>query len=132
MRFSKETPWKASEMPNSTFQPGDWVIYRKSKRSAAPGPRAQQVSPSSKGDTYGYVVDKFWIVTEVVEGSHIKLKTRRGKEHLIALDDQNLRPLRFWQRWLYRRRFEEVQRAIAQNGQTPNGQPSPHLAMPDQ
>ncbi len=127
-----EIPWKASEMPNSTFQPGDWVIYRKSKRSADPGPCAEQVSPSSKGDTYGYVVDKFWIVTEVVEGSHVRLKTRRGKEHLIPMDDRNLRPLRFWQRWLYRRRFEEVQRAIHQNGQASMGYSSPPHAMPNE
>jgi hypothetical protein len=115
-------------MATSTFQPGDWVIYRKSKRSAAPGPRAQQVSPSSKGDNYSYVVDKFWIVAEVLNGSHLKLKTRRGKEHIIPLDDQNLRPLKFWQRWLYRRRFQEVERALKQNGQAVIEKRPSHMA----
>ena len=102
-------------MDKRTLQPGDWVIYRKSKQSPAPGPRAQQVLPSTKGDIYSYVVDKFWIVADVVNGSHVRLKTRRGKEHVIPMDDQNLRPLSFWQRWLYRRRFQEVERAL-QNG----------------
>jgi hypothetical protein len=100
-------------MAKSTLQVGDWVIYRKSKQSAAPGPRAQQVSPSPKGETYNYVVDKFWIVTELMDGSHVKLKTRRGKEHIVPLDDRNLRLLTFWQRWLYRRRFQEVEQALA-------------------
>lgn len=103
-------------MARRAIQPGDWVIYRKSKRSVVPGPRAQQVLPASKGDTYSYVVDKYWIVAEIVNGSHARLKTRRGKEHVISLEDDNLRPLKFWQRWLYHRRFQEVERAL-KNGE---------------
>ena len=109
-------------MARISYQVGDWVIYRKSKQSPIPGPRAQQVSPSPRGDVYSYVVDKFWIVTEVLGENHLKLRTRRGKEHLISADDRNLRPVRFWERWLYRRRFEDVAHSQEQNG---NGNGTP-------
>ena len=103
-------------MMKANYQIGDWVIYRKSKQSPIPGPRAQQVSPSPRGEAYSYVVDKFWIVSEVVDENHVRLRTRRGKEHLVSTVDRTLRPVRFWERWLYRRRFEEVARSQQQNG----------------
>jgi hypothetical protein len=99
-------------MARRNYQTGDWVIYRKSKQSPLPGPRAQQVNPSPRGEVYSYVVDKFWIVTEVLPGNRLKLRTRRGKEHELPADDPNLRPVRFWERWLYHQRFEDVARAI--------------------
>lgn len=99
-------------MASQNYQVGDWVIYRKSKQSPVPGPRAQQISPSAHGDLYSYVVDKFWIVTERLDADRLRLRTRRGKEHVLSADDPNLRPVRFWERWLYRRRFEEVARSL--------------------
>ena len=100
-------------MAKARYQVGDWVIYRKSKQSPVPGSRARQVSPSTHGDLYSYVVDKFWIVSEVVDENQLRLKTRRGKEHLISTDDRNLRPARFWERWLYRSRFAEIARSLS-------------------
>jgi hypothetical protein len=32
------------------MQSGDWVIYRKTKFSTHPGPRAQNVLPAERGD----------------------------------------------------------------------------------
>jgi hypothetical protein len=96
------------------------VIYRKSKQSPIPGPRARQVSPSSRGETYSYLVDKFWIVAEVVDEAHLRLRTRRGKEHVIAADDRSLRRIRFWERWLYHQRFAEVARSLEQNDDADN------------
>lgn len=104
-------------MSSAKLKVGDWVIYRKSKQSPVPGPRAQQVLPSRGGDHYSYVVDKFWIVSEVLKGNRVRLKTRRGKEHVLPIDDPNLRLARFWERWLYRHRFEDVERSI--NNSTP-------------
>lgn len=99
-------------MKNHPFQVGDWIIYRKSKQSPVPGPRAQQITPSSRGDAYSYVVDKFWVVAEVLSGEKIRLRTRRGKEHIVSVNDPNLRTPRFWERWLYRKRFSEVARSL--------------------
>ncbi len=103
-------------MRRHKFQPGDWVIYRKSKQSPLPGPRAKDVSPTAHGEDYSYVVDKFWIVQEVLgSGERLRLRTRRGKEHELSASDPNLWPARWWERWLYRQRFEEVDQAQSSN-----------------
>jgi hypothetical protein len=91
-----------------SFGPGDWVIYRKSKRSTTPGRRARLVMASMKGEKYSYVVDKFWIVEAVLPGNKLLLKTRRGKVHQISGDDLNLRRANLWYRIMYRHRFIEA------------------------
>ena len=96
-------------MSKSRFKPGDWVIYRKQKRSASPGPRAQQTSPSPKGETYTYLVDKYWIVEEVLDDGTLRLRTRRGKEHIVQADDPRLRKPRWLEGWLLHVRFRSVE-----------------------
>ena len=46
---------------------GTPVIFRKTKCSTHPGPRARGVHPSRQGDMYNYVVDKLWIVAETLD-----------------------------------------------------------------
>jgi hypothetical protein len=87
------------------YRVGDWVVYRKSKYGAHPGPRAQDVRPASKGDRYSYIVDKFWVVEKILEDGQVLVRTRRGKRHQIASSDPDLRPANWFQRLLYRRRF---------------------------
>jgi hypothetical protein len=94
------------------FQSGDWVVYRKSKHGPAPGPRARQISPATQGEDYGYVVDKFWVVAESLDDGRVRLRTRRGKEHLIPAVDPILRRARWWERWLHRSRFQDVERQL--------------------
>ena len=86
------------------FRPGDLVIYRKYKHSASPGPRAKEVAPEAKGEEYSYCVDKFWVVT-AVDQRGVVLATRRGKNHVVDVDDPNLRLARWWERLLFRDRF---------------------------
>lgn len=90
------------------FHAGDWVVYRKTKFSTHPGPRAQNVNPAQRGDLYAYTVDKFWVVVDVLSNGQLILQTRRGKEHIIRADDPNLHRARWWERLLYRRRFALV------------------------
>ena len=90
------------------FHPGDWVIYRKSKYSDQPGPRAQNVSPAQHGDKYAYTVDKYWIVTDIRDDGRLVLHTRRGKEHLLRADDPDLHLARWWERLIYRTRFTSI------------------------
>jgi hypothetical protein len=94
------------------FKAGDWAIYRKQKVSPSPGPRAQMTTPSTRGETYAYLVDKFWIVRDVLADGRLRLVTRRGKEHLIASDDPRLRRPNWIQRWLQRDRFLAIEAAI--------------------
>ncbi|MCA9173888.1 MAG: hypothetical protein KDB14_05315 [Planctomycetales bacterium] len=89
------------------FQVGDWVVYRKTKFSASPGPRAVNVVPSAAGEEYSYQVDKYWVVVEVTDGKLV-LGTRRGKRHRVRLGDPCLRRASFWERRHHRRRFVDA------------------------
>lgn len=52
-------------MRHSTWRVGDWVIYRKQKRSESPGPRAEYVHLDEHGERYSYLVDKYWIIENI-------------------------------------------------------------------
>ncbi len=103
----------------SNWKSGDWAIYRKSKQGANPGRRAAQVIASPKGENYRYVVDKFWIVDEVLEDGRVRLVTARGKVHTIESNDPNLRRPGFLQRFLWRERFVQVE--AGRSGGSPQG-----------
>ena len=91
------------------WKTGDWAVYRKSKQGANPGRRAAHVMASPKGETYGYVVDKFWVVDEVLVDGRLRLVTARGKLHVVSPDDPNLRRPGLVQRFLWRDRFALVE-----------------------
>lgn len=93
----------------SRFSAGDWVIYRKPKSSAAPGPRARAVAPARFGDDYRYYVEKFWVVVGLENDGRLRVRTRRGKQHVLSPGDLNLRRARWWERVLYRGRFRNVE-----------------------
>ena len=90
------------------YQPGDWVVFRKTKFSRQPGRRAAQIAPAANGDGYSYLVDKFWVVEDVLTDGKVRLKTRRGKTHTMPASDPRLRSANLWERFLYRQRFEET------------------------
>ena len=90
------------------FKPGDFVVYSKQKVSKSPGPRASEVSPAAKGDTYAYVVDKYWIVSAINDDGTLTLRTRRGKEHVIPPDDPLLRHLTWWERLWHSGRYRNI------------------------
>lgn len=92
-----------------TYEVGDYVVYRMSKYSSHPGPRAQHVHPMAKGENFSYVVDKFWIVAAIEDDGQLRLRTRTGKEHLVTPSDRNLRRANFWERWFKRNRFPELE-----------------------
>ncbi len=90
------------------FQIGDPVIYMMTKQSSHPTLRATKVSPSAHGDQYNYVVEKFWVVSEITEDGNLIVQTRRGKSRELSKTDPNLKRANWWHRWLYRNRFPEV------------------------
>jgi hypothetical protein len=95
-------------MSRRAFQKGDWVVFRRRKYTTHPGPRAQAVHATAHGDEYSYVVDKFWIVDDVLADGNLLLRTRRGKTHTLRADDPNLRFASFWERLRHRARFIEL------------------------
>lgn len=86
------------------YSVGDQVVYRKSKRSTAPGPRAKNIQPASHGEDYGYSVDKYWRVAQIKDNAVIVV-TRKGKVHELSTDDRSLRPARWWERIFLGGRF---------------------------
>ena len=82
----------------SGLQEGDVVVYLKKKASNKPGTRARQIYPAPGGDTYSYLVEKFWTVEDVLENGQIVVTTRRGKHHRLQIDDPNLRKAGLWKR----------------------------------
>ena len=78
-------------MSNRELDRGDRVIYRASKVTPNPGPRAEQIAPERRGEYYRYYVDKFWIVEEVRDDGMLVLVTRRGKRREVSADDPRLR-----------------------------------------
>lgn len=96
-------------MKTTEWNRGDWVVYQMQKRSVSPGPRATDVHPAGSGDTYSYVVEKYWVVSEVRDDGTLVLQTRRGKTHEVSPDDFRLRKPRWLERWLLSQRFPQIE-----------------------
>ncbi len=92
-------------MMKTSFRPGDLVIYRKTKHSRQPGPRASNIQPARHGETYSYTVDKYWVVEEILNDGTIVVATRTGKKNRVHPDDHMLQRANWFQRLLYRSRF---------------------------
>lgn len=94
-------------MRTERFRNGDPVIFTKTKFSVHPGPRAEQISPASHGETYSYLVKKFWTVIDRTD-DRLLVQTRRGKRHWLNLDDPALRAPTLWEQIRFRERFPEI------------------------
>jgi hypothetical protein len=90
------------------FKPGDPVVFRKSKRSSHPGPRAAHIDPEPRGEQYSYVVDKFWVVSEVRSDGSLLVRTRRGKTHVLRPDHPSLRRANLLDRLFRATRFPRL------------------------
>ncbi len=91
-----------------SFHPGDYLIYRKSKVSPHPGPRARNIQPAENGDSYYYEVDKFWTLADVLDDGRLLAVTRTGKRVCITPSDARLRKARLVDWVRYHRRFPSV------------------------
>lgn len=90
------------------YRPGDLVVFVVSKISREPGPRAHDIHPAPFGETYQYIVEKYWTVRSRAADGTLELVTRRGKIHYVRADDPRLRPARLWERWFHRERFPDL------------------------
>lgn len=87
------------------YKPGDHVVYRKTKFSTHPGPRAMRIRGAARGDDYNYVVDKLWTVKAVRRDGMLEVVTRRGKTHLLSPRDRSLRKASVLDEMKFRGRF---------------------------
>lgn len=87
---------------------GTPVVYRRTKHSRSPGPRAAVITPAKHGDSYSYVVDKFWVVVERLSSDEIVVMTRRGKQLTLNPDDPNLRRANLFERLMHHKRFPKL------------------------
>ena len=90
------------------LEPGDPVIYRKSKASTRPGPRARNVQASENGDDYYYDVDKYWTLSDVLADGRLVVVTRTGKRLYLPPQDGRLRKAGLLERFRYRSRFPSL------------------------
>ena len=97
-----------SEDRRSVLEVGDPIIYRVQKVSPHPGLRARSVHPAQRGDTYCYMVDKFWTVGDVLRDGRIVAVTRTNKRRFLRPDDRNLRRAGLVERLRFRRRFPQL------------------------
>ena len=84
---------------------GDFVVFSKQKTSLHPSPRAKEIHPAQHGDTYSYIVDKFWKVVRVFDDDTIEIETRRGKRNRLNKNSPLLRKVGLWERLFYRNRL---------------------------
>jgi hypothetical protein len=90
---------------------GDVVVYRKLKVSAHPSPRAYDIHPAGQGDSYQYLIDKYWTIEQVLRDGRVVVITRTNKHHWLSPSDPNLRKAGLIIRLRYRKRFPELQAA---------------------
>jgi hypothetical protein len=105
---------------NHQFKVGDPVIYQRTKRSTHPGPRAEKIYADPHGETYTYIVDKFWRVKQVMDGGKLLLYTRRGKEHICHSTDRNLKRAGWITRLVRHNRFPDLGGNDLPDGKTAN------------
>jgi len=72
-----------------TYHIGDHVVYRTVKHSNHPGPRAEDIWASPRGEGYTYAVKKLWTVISV-SGNKVEVITNRGKHHFLDVSDPSM------------------------------------------
>lgn len=102
-------------MDSHNYKIGDPVVFRTTKYTARPGPRAEDIHPAPRGDNYTYHVDKFWVVAEVHNDGTLVVQTRRGKRHVIQADNPQLRHATRWERLRYAGRFPQIETLTTAN-----------------
>lgn len=104
-------------MIRRSIEPGDFVIYRKTKHSTHPGRRAANIQPARHGETYSYTVDKYWTVLAVQPDGRLLVGTRRGKRLHVSANDPMLHRATWLERILYRSRFPVPIADVGQSSQ---------------
>ena len=96
-----------------SFKPGDRVVFCRSRHKTHPGRRARGVQPAANGDDYSYYVEKFWVVSEILEDGRLLLLTPRGKKRVVGADDPGLRHASWLDKIVHRAQFSQSQAGVS-------------------
>ena len=107
-RMFRSDESEQGEAIRSKVDVGDRIVYRKVKFSPLPGPGAYHITPSDKGENYTYLVDKYWVVTDVLDDGSLVAMTRRGKLNFVRPDDPNLRKAKLIDSLFHRNLFPSM------------------------
>lgn len=99
-------------MPIKKPKIGQRVVFAKDKFGERPGERARDVVGTQKGDSYSYIVEKYWVIDEIQENGKLLLRTRRGKLHLIDQEHPGLRLPTWWEKLFLSGRFPPKQSEV--------------------
>ena len=94
-----------------SFCPHDRVIFRRQRYKPRPGRHAREIRPAVNGDDYCYTINKYWVVSEILNDGQIVLQTPRGKRRVVRADDPNLRHASWLDKIRYRYRFLQCERS---------------------
>lgn len=92
----------AGKLWRHNYSPGDRVVYRKTKHSEHPCPRAENIHPFPHGEGYTYCVPKLWLVVDKVDEETLEVTTPGGKRHKVRTDDPHLHKAGPLERLLFR------------------------------
>jgi hypothetical protein len=94
------------------YKTGDLIVYRSTKHSTHPTPRAVSIDPAPNGEFYTYEVVKYWVVSDVLNNGALEATTRRGKTRVIQEADPALRHAYWWERLFLSYRFPSTTRPM--------------------
>ncbi len=76
------------------------------------------MSATPKGESYNYVVDKFWVVEQVTPAGQLVVRTPGGKSRTLDARDPNLHRARWWHRFQWGNRFRDAEKQMSRSGGT--------------
>lgn len=94
-------------MMAAKYRLGEKVVFKSTRYSVCPSPRAKNIIAAPNGEAYEYEVDKYWIVIEADQPDSVLLQTRTGTTHRLASDDVRLRKATWWERIIHHHWFPQ-------------------------
>lgn len=93
------------------------VVYLYDHSSSHPDPAGKNVFASKKGEQYQFQVEKYWVITRILDDDRVEATSRSGTVHEIDRHDPRLRKATWWERIFKSKAFPERMK------QQPAGEP---------
>lgn len=110
------------------YREDEKVVYLYDRSSSHPDPTGKNVFASKKGEQYQYQVEKYWVVTRILDDDVVEAISRSGTVHEIDCHDPRLRKATWWERIFKSNAFP--QRTKQQPAGEPRTQPQKDCSAP--